>query len=38
MIILFINKGFWGFRNAAQRDWFILRWIDSIPQQEKEIE
>jgi hypothetical protein len=26
-----MGPGFWSFRNEAQRDWFILRWIDQIP-------
>lgn len=30
-----MGPGFWSFRNEAQRDWFILRWIDSIPKEEK---
>jgi hypothetical protein len=30
-----MGPGFWSFRNEGQRDWFILRWSDSIPQQEK---
>ena len=24
----------WSFKNEAQRDWFILRWIDHIPKEE----
>ena len=23
----------WSFKNEAQRDWFILRWIDHIPKE-----
>lgn len=26
--------GLWSFRTKAQRDWFILRWTDSIPKSE----
>ena len=29
-----MGPGFWSFRNAAQRDWFILRWIDQIPKED----
>jgi len=24
----------WSFKSEAQRDWFILRWIDHIPKEE----
>jgi hypothetical protein len=24
----------WSFKTEAQRDWFILRWIDHIPKEE----
>jgi hypothetical protein len=24
----------WSFKNEAQRDWFILRWIDHIPKED----
>jgi hypothetical protein len=27
------NGTLWSFRNAAQREWFILRWIDHIPKE-----
>jgi hypothetical protein len=30
-----MGPGFWSFRNEAQRDWFILRWIDHIPKEEE---
>jgi hypothetical protein len=33
-----MGPGFWSFKNEAQRDWFILRWIDSIPKPEKKEE
>jgi len=26
----------WSFKTAAQRDWFILRWIDHIPKEDVE--
>jgi L-rhamnose isomerase len=29
-----MGPGFWSFKTDAQRDWFILRWIDSIPKEE----
>jgi len=29
-----MGPGFWSFKTEAQRDWFILRWIDSIPKEE----
>jgi len=28
----------WSFKNEAQRDWFILRWSDHIPKEEKKEE
>ena len=31
-----MGPGFWSFRNEAQRDWFILRWIDQIPKDKKD--
>ena len=33
-----MGAGFWSFKTAAQRDWFILRWIDYIPKEEKKEE
>jgi len=30
-----MGPGFWSFKNAAQRDWFILRWSEQIPVEEK---
>ena len=30
-----MNEWLWSFKNAAQRDWFILRWNDSIPKPEE---
>ena len=29
-----MGPGFWSFKTEAQRDWFLLRWIDSIPKEE----
>lgn len=26
-----MSNTLWAFKTAAQRDWFVLRWIDSIP-------
>ena len=31
-----MNEWLWSFKNEAQRDWFILRWIDHIPKLESE--
>jgi hypothetical protein len=31
-----MNEWLWSFKTEAQRDWFILRWTDSIPKPEKE--
>jgi len=31
-----MNEWLWSFKNEAQRDWFILRWIDHIPKIETE--
>lgn len=31
-----MNEWLWSFKNEAQRDWFILRWIDHIPKIENE--
>ncbi len=31
-----VNEGMWSFKTEAQRDWFILRWTDSIPKPEKD--
>ena len=31
-----MNEWLWSFKNEAQRDWFILRWIDHIPKIESE--
>ena len=33
-----MGPGFWSFRNEKLRDWFILRWIDNIPQEDKKEE
>jgi hypothetical protein len=30
-----MGPGFWSFKNAAQRDWFILRWSEQMPVEEK---
>lgn len=29
-----MNDWLWSFKNEGQRDWFILRWVDSIPKPE----
>lgn len=29
-----MNNWLWSFKSEAQRDWFILRWIDYIPKVE----
>ena len=29
-----MNDTLWRFKNAAQRDWFIMRWLDSIPKED----
>lgn len=29
-----LGPGLWSFRNEKQRDWFILRWSEHIPQKE----
>jgi hypothetical protein len=26
-----MNNWLWSFKSEAQRDWFVLRWIDHIP-------
>ncbi len=31
-----MNDWLWSFKNEKQREWFILRWSDSIPKPEKE--
>lgn len=31
-----MNAWLWSFKTEAQRDWFVLRWIDSIPKEEDE--
>lgn len=33
-----MNEWLWSFKTEAQRDWFILRWIDTIPKIEPEDE
>jgi len=35
VLIVFISV-FTSFKTAAQRDWFILRWIDHIPKEDVE--
>ena len=31
-----MNNWLWSFKSQAQRDWFVLRWIDHIPKVESE--
>ena len=31
-----MTESLWSFKKEAHREWFILRWIDSIPKPEKE--
>jgi len=31
-----MTENLWSFKKEAHREWFILRWIDSIPKSEKE--
>lgn len=31
-----MNEWLWSFKTEAQRDWFILRWIDQIPKPAEE--
>jgi L-rhamnose isomerase len=33
-----MTESLWSFRKEAHREWFILRWVDSIPKPEKEEE
>lgn len=32
----YMTDTLWSFKNTAQRDWFIMRWIDSIPKEDTE--
>jgi hypothetical protein len=32
------NSRMWSFKSDAQRDWFILRWIDRIPKEKSKEE
>ena len=31
-----MNEWLWSFKTEAQRDWFILRWMDTIPKPAKD--
>jgi len=31
-----LTEWLWSFKNEKQREWFILRWADSIPKSENE--
>lgn len=31
-----MTASLWSFRKEAHREWFVLRWIDSIPKIEKD--
>jgi hypothetical protein len=31
-----MTESLWSFKKEAHREWFILRWIDSIPKPEKD--
>jgi hypothetical protein len=31
-----MTESLWSFRKEAHREWFVLRWIDSIPKIEKD--
>ncbi len=31
-----MTESLWSFKKEAHREWFILRWIDSVPKPEKE--
>jgi hypothetical protein len=31
-----MTENLWSFKKEAHREWFILRWIDSIPKIEKD--
>lgn len=31
-----MNNWLWSFKSQAQRDWFVLRWIDYIPKPKEE--
>lgn len=32
-----MTESLWSFKKEAHRDWFVLRWSDSIPKVEKEL-
>jgi hypothetical protein len=32
-----MNEWLWSFKSEAQRDWFVLRWNDSIPEVQVEL-
>ena len=31
-----MNEWLWSFKSSEKRNWFVLRWIDSIPRPEEE--
>lgn len=31
-----MTENLWSFRKPAHRDWFVMRWIDSIPKMDEE--
>jgi hypothetical protein len=31
-----MTENLWSFKKEAHREWFILRWIDQIPKEEKD--
>ena len=33
-----MTENLWSFKKEAHREWFILRWIDSIPKSDKDNE
>ena len=32
-----MTENLWSFKKEAHREWFVLRWADSIPKEEKEV-
>jgi len=32
-----MTESLWSFKKEAHREWFVLRWADSIPKEEKEV-
>jgi hypothetical protein len=32
-----MTENLWSFKKEAHREWFVIRWADSIPKEEKEV-